>query len=844
MMKKIILGLFAVVVLSPSSFAAATRGSAIVAQASKATVRTKVDAAGLYDQECYDAYFGCMDQFCQSDNESGGSCMCSADYSRYESTMSLISKNNDEANRIKTIEVEKVQAGANADILFNGSREYDNSGNVVTQDKKDSVASRRAARKIEMDKLMSLDGEEEEVEDTLEGKTGKALYDGARALCLEQVPESCSKDMTLLTNVYLTQVRNDCTALSKVIGELQKKSELALLDAQKEVRNARDAKFEEDNEYDRGTCMVEFKKCMKTEDACGTDWNRCVDSLATENMQNNTAVSTAGTRVSHTDKFDITDSVQEMLSSKRNICEKVLNKCMAARDFVWDDFLRDVAPELKIAENKAESGKRQSCLTSISDCIQKACKDDIAGKGTATMDSCLARPEMARSFCKIEIDPCERMEPQIWDYVVSKLAAMRVDACTNEVKDCFESDDRCGKDFSKCIGMDYKFMHDMCPVDKLVVCKQSKSDFKMADIDNMLMGFFLNVDNKALDLCQEKIDKKMMEICGSTTDCNKFAADDVIGTGSLQSIKDGDVYRISGMLSFGMIKMGNGTSCNGVNDEGECEKENTLPYGKIGVDDYIAEVKKKNTFGNIELINAAIDSVDAELKNIEGTINRTIDVLESDTEIQFCTKGRDLSQINGSTSRNNVTTARFPNLLNNQKMLIAASALRKAQTNYQKKYNEMVTKATKDASADIAQVICHQMGSGNGGGGKAEAEVSLIPPFSIMVEIGRGVGLNRLLAGSTGSSSSSASGSTKETQAGISLTNIGYNSSGTRSEGNVTTKTRAIFTRDTRNCHYCSQVSTISCSSSKSNGFFGIGGKSSSECKTKAEPEKCEDIAM
>ena len=122
---------------------------------------------------------------------------------------------------------------------------------------------------------------------------------------------------------------------------------------------------------------------------------------------------------------------------------------------VWPSFLREAAPTIRVAEQAAESKFRQSCLTNISSCIQKACKDDIVGKGVDTMDACLSRPDMARSFCKVEIDPCERMEPLIWGYVVDKLAAMRVDACTQEVKDCFTDETRCGPDFSNCIGMDY-----------------------------------------------------------------------------------------------------------------------------------------------------------------------------------------------------------------------------------------------------------------------------------------------------------------------------------------------------------------------------------------------------
>ena len=52
-------------------------------------VRAKVEVTGLYDQECYDTYYGCMDQFCIGDNESGGSCSCSDVNEKYEKELNI-----------------------------------------------------------------------------------------------------------------------------------------------------------------------------------------------------------------------------------------------------------------------------------------------------------------------------------------------------------------------------------------------------------------------------------------------------------------------------------------------------------------------------------------------------------------------------------------------------------------------------------------------------------------------------------------------------------------------------------------------------------------------------------
>ena len=749
---------------------AATTEKKLSAIQNGTTVRARVSVSGIYDQQCYDAYYGCMDQFCMSENENGGSCACSDKNVEYEKQLLDIKDILAEADRIKTEEVEKVRAGANADIIFNGVREYDDKGNVVSIDAK-SDQKTKAAKRADLLALWDAgidDDDDSEDVDTIANKTGNALFNAADNLCRAQIGDSCSKDVTFLRQVYSRQITSDCKAFENIVTKQLADANSALIQANADVRVALRDSLNESNKYDLGQCMVEFKKCMLTEDACGTDWINCVSIVASENMQNNAAKSVAKSTVKSVDTYDITQSTMDVLSSKRMICERVLNSCVAVRDMVWPAFLKEAAPTIRLAESNAESKFRQSCLSNISNCIQNACRDDIAGKGVATMDACLSRPDMARSFCKVEIDPCERMSASIWDYVKDKLAAMRVDACTNEVKDCFTA--RCGDDFSQCIGMDYNYIHNICPLDKLVVCKADNPKFSMNDLDSMLMGLYLNIDNAALDNCQNLIDSKMLEICGSTNDCNKFAADDTIGTGSLRSVKDGNIYRITGMISFGSIKMGD-ASGSVVDDNGETSK--VLAPGEIGINEYLARINAANN--GVKNKSAIIDTITEELNNIAGTINRTIALIEQDPQISYCINGRSLDQITGVSGTK--TTARFPNLLNQTKMLIASSALRKAQDNYNAKFNKAVADATKDASADLAQYMC-QMMAVNGGApvGGTNVDTTLAPPYAISYEVGAGLDINALAQGGRGSSATGSSG----------VASFGDNSSRQQSSGLAT----------------------------------------------------------
>ena len=847
-------------------------------------VRGKVEAKGVYDQECYDAYYGCMDQFCIVDNEMGGSCNCSNEVKKYESALDEIKNMLAEAERIGTEEVEKVQAGANADILFNGERKYDSKGNVVatkaTKDKTEINKSLWSTSSL-YDNDEEENEEDEEAEDSVAGKTGDELYAVANKICKAQMDKECAGDLKVLVQMYSRQIASDCKGLANSIEQKKGEAKSALAEANKAVRSALKESLEESNKYDRGTCMVEYKKCMRTEDACGEDWSNCVFTIASENMQNNSSGSVAGTKVETINTYDITASTMEILESKRFICEKVLDSCVAVRNYIWDDFLREAAPTIRLAEQNVESDKRQSCLKDISTCIQKACKDDIEGKGVDTMDACLARPDMARSFCKIQLDPCERMEPQIWDYVVSKLAAMRVDACTQEVKDCFTAEDRCGKDFVNCIGMDYKYIHDICPIDKLVVCKQTNPDFKMSDLDDMLMGLYLNIDNKALENCQKLVDEKMLEICGSTTDCNSFATDDSLGTGSLNYQKDGSVHVVTGRISFGKIKIG--TSAEDA--------------GLIDIQDYVNYLSEAQVVPE-EYVGIA-DSILYELENIQGTINRAVKLIENDPKIQFCVEGRDLSQIKGATKtksgkkKTEKTEGRFPNLLNQVKIQIANAALRKAQDNYNLKYNEYVAKAMSAADVDMANLMCNKLPAGGDTGvSKQELDGPGLENVNALVLQYGGVANSSLFKGGTkssqrigGSRMSTASGSAAGGSDGGALgtvagTMAGMSGSFLSMGGKIASAavsfnpagmitdaaTKAVvalasdkyssefdggvremwstFNRETRICHVCTSTITQDCKNKGSRGFLGLWDSRGVECKSGTPVETCQDIQM
>ena len=81
------------------------------------------------------------------------------------------------------------------------------------------------------------------------------------------------------------------------------------------------------------------------------------------------------------------------------------------------------------------------------------------------------------------------------------------------------------------------------------------------------------------------------------------------------------------MISFGSIKIGD---ASGKTKSGK----KTLAPGEVGVEDYIENINNKDYNAGVANKEAIVTSIEAELNNIAGTINRVIDMIESDQKIQ------------------------------------------------------------------------------------------------------------------------------------------------------------------------------------------------------------------
>lgn len=721
----------------------ATPGATNARAASKQSVintGTKVTAAAqntIVDEVCWNKFMGCMDSFCMLDNANGGRCICSDQNAEYDEILAEIQELDNQSYQMATVGVERLEMGEDADAIMAQTE------SVTQKITTDAMKSKRQSLDLNSWNTINVDFDAD-VEDifslssdgnSITTKTGDALYRASTKLCNAQIPE-CASQSEMMELMYKQRVRSDCTAYENSLRQQRTQSAQKLASAQSAMREAALEQYRAANKYDLGQCTVEFKKCMQTTGGCGSDFTGCVTQQTTRDTLLDKTVKQKKIQGAST-TIEIAAWTYDALESKKPLCMDITKQCVNVRDQVWDTFLREVAPAVKSAELMAESEMRTSCVSTIASCFQKACKEHIDPEDPdGSYDACLTHSDVFESLCEIEIAPCTAINPNIMEYVQARLASMRVDSCTREFKQCLQSEDRCGEDYTQCVGLDTNSIVNMCLADKLPGCKYTQNDEDTnidvyTNLGDIATGIFLNIDNNMLAACQKAANAAMLRVCGSTTDCDDLTVDENIGARSLEykiCPLDNDAYtynsnndniipsiNYSGCLNnisqISDANLGRNTVKIGDTDSTNANKTNyagvisgridwdSLNFdndGNLDVFNYwkIVEEKTDTDTKTTTYEQQKKDDIDAELAVLRRNVDLAIKTIESDKTVSDCMNGRTF-QGRGTTPLGS-NNARFPELTSQMRRIIANSAIKIAKDNYYKKYDELNTQLMQD----------------------------------------------------------------------------------------------------------------------------------------------------
>jgi hypothetical protein len=251
----------------------------------------------------------------------------------------------------------------------------------------------------------------------------------------------------------------------------------------------------------------------------------------------------------------------------------------------------------------------------------------------------------------------------------------------------------------------------------------------------------LGIDNSLLSECQKAADTAMIRVCGSIDECNQLAVDEGIGSRSLEykfcEFKpDGNSLSIAfnscrpTLDNFSDTDLAgpvvNNRRTGGLNIAatliGTVYWEN-ITFNDDGsltsVEDYLKKLNESDMTD--ELKQLMKDRVGPELASLQRSIDSAIQAIESDAKVQFCITGRQVQGMGNRTALGNtrnslthkeggeeVSSARFPALTKQMRIIIASYAIKAAKANYYAKFDELNNRMLEDyvkASERLAKIM-------------------------------------------------------------------------------------------------------------------------------------------
>lgn len=516
---------------------AATSTQKVINNGTKVATAT---ANTVIDKECQDAFYGCMDSFCMIDNESGGRCQCSDRNAELKQVMDDIAKLDEQSYAMATEGVERIKMGESADAIIARAK----AAGDLAASKTQAEENAKKARTLDLDiwNTSVFSEIDDDIFDEVQigsstlsnalNKTGNKLYADSAKMCVAQIPDKCKSSLQLLQSIYASKIKSDCVAFENSLKQQKIASTQKLQTAEKALRDAALEEFQDQNKYNLGQCVQRYSQCMQNE--CGTDYSQCITFAAEENIKGSKVNDKARTIKGVVD-IVLSGSTMNQILSKKTICDdEVLTHCVNVRAQVWDKYIEYAATALKSAEVIAEDNLRQNCIKNVADCFKNSCAQQWdPNSDEVNYDMCLSDPMLVYDSCKIKVEACviatgakntdEKglQESSLWRGVTSMLAALRVDACTREVKSGIES--ICGEDFIHCAGLNPGTIAELLPTDTLTACKEKNNNDKnqiLQYVADVAQGYALQMNDAMYSVCENAAKQAMISVCGTADTCD------------------------------------------------------------------------------------------------------------------------------------------------------------------------------------------------------------------------------------------------------------------------------------------------------------------------------------
>ena len=448
--------------------------------ATTATTVAETRTGAAYNK-CKDAYFQCMDQFCQLKNDDYRRCSCSARIYDLKSVRTNIGETNSKITEFtENLDVVGLTA-AQATAMHTAS------------DGENALAADTSASKALLEAIMnSIRGDDATVSGKLSGLNsinisfdtsnafgltdtaqviasydGTELYNAVYPSCRGAVAADCT-DAALQRAVtaYLMAIEQDCNTVQTALENKQKELKSAIREGGAMLDLARVENRRKHNSDTLTDCINNVESAILSEQVCGANYHKCLDNG--EFIDVSTGAPISGVKrfyeLANLLKFDSgKDAVDQQLSKiagnqkfvktfeskTKKFAKDALDKCVEIADTAWAEYLDRALLAIYYAQQSKVETIKTGCFDLISTCYsdkEAAVTAAMASliDGTSELSLMPGKIVLTQQMCNDYIESCNNMfvddtnnQNIITDYITMQTDKDRLDACRAIVQQCF-----------------------------------------------------------------------------------------------------------------------------------------------------------------------------------------------------------------------------------------------------------------------------------------------------------------------------------------------------------------------------------------------------------------------
>ncbi len=456
-----------------------TGGVAVAARNAVTDVASLISGTrtGAQYEQCKNAFFTCMDQFCSLKNDDYRRCSCSnrvLELAEIRDTMQ-------DASEQLTVFTENLEVVGMTAEQASAMRNASDGENALTADKSASKALLQAIMNSIRGEDSNVGGKYSDLNsisisfDTANafGVTdagqavamynGQNLYSAVYPQCRSAVRADCNDaSLQRAITAYLMAIEQDCNAVQTAITEQQKKMKSAVREGSAMLDLARVENRQKHNADDIATCVANVEAAVLSEEVCGAGYHKCLDNGEFIDV-------TTGKPIAGVERFyeleqlltfasgteDVAESKLSQVSANRVFVQNfesrvkkfalpALDKCTEQADAVWAEYLDKALLDIFYAQKSKVAEIKQGCFDYVSSCYmneEQTLTD--AMKGLTDDDAIVLQPDkiaLSAELCRDYINSCNYMFDNniVAEYIAQRQDTDTLTACRAVVKQCFD----------------------------------------------------------------------------------------------------------------------------------------------------------------------------------------------------------------------------------------------------------------------------------------------------------------------------------------------------------------------------------------------------------------------